>query len=203
MGIPPDYPACPAAKWRPEARTWGRAERGQSLGRARGRAEPGPNRPQSHWDPGRSRARPGQSRVGAPGAGSGEGDRLGTEPGPGGAPRAPGLRRPSRAGFGPASCEWGALPVPVCGPGPGGGPPRTAGPGGSHRGQGESARRGERQMRAGCGRAVRSQPRPRGRGRTRGGGRWWHRLGHQGVREQSRHGSTGRTRSMQGVVLSG
>lgn len=49
------------------------------MGRARGGAEPGQNRPQSHWDPWWSRARPGQSRAGAPGAGRGKRDRLGTK----------------------------------------------------------------------------------------------------------------------------
>ncbi|CAN8203635.1 unnamed protein product [Coccothraustes coccothraustes] len=32
VGIPPDYPACPAAKWRPEARERGRGREGAKFG---------------------------------------------------------------------------------------------------------------------------------------------------------------------------
>lgn len=60
------------------------------MGRARGGAEPGSNRPQSHWDPRWNRARLGQSRAGAPRAESGERDRLGTKP-RAGPPTPPGL----------------------------------------------------------------------------------------------------------------
>lgn len=114
VGIPPDYPACPAATWRPEVRAWGRAERGQSLGRARGEVEPGSNRSQSHGDPGWNRARPGQNRDGASGTGSGDGDRLGTElwPCPRASPAFPAGRR--REGVPEAAASaMGALPAGV------------------------------------------------------------------------------------------
>lgn len=73
------------------------------MGRARGGAEPGQNRPQSHWDPWWSRARPGQSRAGAPGAGSGKRDRLGTKSraGPPTPPGLCGLRAAPREQGGP------------------------------------------------------------------------------------------------------
>lgn len=143
-----------------------------------------------------------------PGWGPGGGERgrrpAGDRAGPGRGPPRPLASPTFPGGLRAGVLRVGGSPCPRVWPGAGRRSPEDSGSGRVVTvGRESQPGRVSGRWRAGCGRAVGLQPRPQGRGRTRGGGRWWHGLGHQGVREQSRHGSTGRTRSMQGVALSG
>lgn len=184
VGIPPDYPACPAAKWRPKARARGRGRAGAKFGAGSSRGWTGAEPAAKSLGPLVELSPTGSE----PGWGSGGGKR-GTRPAgdeaPSGGPWAPG---PLRASGDAQRAGWTFLSACVA--------RNCRVPRGQRLRAGRTVGGGRG---SGCRRAARPQPRPQGRGGLRGEGgdattsavralQSFPSRGETCVREQRRHG---------------